>query len=712
MKSFKELVAENKRYTERVQFEVPAEYEEDASHFIGAASRAHKQGKKEFKLGDKTYPVTIKKPVTEEKYVVQFYDNDGTASKGKMSEFGTKEAAKAYIDRAKKVLKPGQGSYKMHTIQSEGYQDDLKRKIGRASDEPNTKNNYKVKIDGRDWQVFGSKQTADKAAATLRSKGKKADVFATKEDVGPVKKKKESLPFTPDPKKKPVKNSDGTTQSPMSRARALAKQGMNNMKEETLDEAMGARTKERFQAAERDLAQYAQKSGGMDKRDFMDIAKMLGQIGRVNILQSGQILSTLNRKLSNMDTDPRDKVYSIVKKHGLMESVEAEDLLAESKTPDARRMAMSQLRFIKYAADEIAEWMSDGGEMEEWYQNKLAAVHDRMKGLHAYAEGDSDEMDDDDDDVDEELNEAREDTPRKVARLILGMGVRQSAPESEILKKIPFALKKLGLQNDRLIKRSKDFQGEVIDIFRSMKEEVYESYMSESHFKVGEKVECKASGMKGKIVKVDPEEKGKYYTAKMENGKMMKYAPDELKSLQSESYHKKKMDEKAVSPEQQRIMALALKYKRGELPVAKAGEQVIKLADSMSEKDLEKFAKTKHSEMPKESRDISFSDYLSEEPKKIDYLTLMNRVKELQSHGHRIEKKDVNVGKDMMIQYVDKDGIRRKLTLTQKGQSYQNLGPVSGHDDESSPQDKPTKQEPEKKRGRGRPAGSKSGARV
>jgi hypothetical protein len=71
-----------------------------------------------------------------------------------------------------------------------------------------------------------------------------------------------------------------------------------------------------------------------------------------------------------------------------------------------------------------------------------------------------------------EMNEAREDTPRKVARLILGMGVRQSAPESEILKKIPFALKKLGLQNDKLIQRDPDFRGEVIDDFRSMKEEV------------------------------------------------------------------------------------------------------------------------------------------------------------------------------------------------------------------------------------------------
>jgi hypothetical protein len=70
-----------------------------------------------------------------------------------------------------------------------------------------------------------------------------------------------------------------------------------------------------------------------------------------------------------------------------------------------------------------------------------------------------------------ELTE-REDTAMQVAREILKMGVRQSAPENEILKRIPFALKKLGLANDKLIKRDPDFAGDVIGDFRGMKEEV------------------------------------------------------------------------------------------------------------------------------------------------------------------------------------------------------------------------------------------------
>ncbi len=60
MKTFKELMQE------KVQFEIPQHYEEDNNEFIAAASAAHRAGKKEFSLGGKTYPVTIKKPIKTE----------------------------------------------------------------------------------------------------------------------------------------------------------------------------------------------------------------------------------------------------------------------------------------------------------------------------------------------------------------------------------------------------------------------------------------------------------------------------------------------------------------------------------------------------------------------------------------------------------------------------------------------------------------------
>ena len=50
-------------------------------------------------------------------------------------------------------------------------------------------------------------------------------------------------------------------------------------------------------------------------------------------------------------------------------------------------MAMTQLHFIKYAAEEIMDAIKVGTDMEEWYQNKLTRAHLIMEGLHSYMEG-------------------------------------------------------------------------------------------------------------------------------------------------------------------------------------------------------------------------------------------------------------------------------------------------------------------------------------
>lgn len=71
--------------------------------------------------------------------------------------------------------------------------------------------------------------------------------------------------------------------------------------------------------------------------------------------------------------------------------------------------------------------------------------------------------------------------------------------------------------------------------------------LNESHFSVGDEVKCKESGMEGEVVAVDDEEKGKYYTVKREDGKTVKYAPNELE---------KELDEE-VSPE---VMKMVQKH--------------------------------------------------------------------------------------------------------------------------------------------------------
>lgn len=55
----------------------------------------------------------------------------------------------------------------------------------------------------------------------------------------------------------------------------------------------------------------------------------------------------------------------------------------------------------------------------------------------------------------------------------------------------------------------------------------------------------------------------------------------------------------ALSQQQQKIMGLALAYKRGKVPASKVSASVKDLAKSMSEKELAKYAGTKHKGLPK-----------------------------------------------------------------------------------------------------------------
>jgi len=75
-------------------------------------------------------------------------------------------------------------------------------------------------------------------------------------------------------------------------------------------------------------------------------------------------------------------------KYGTDESVEEDD--DEYDQPASRpeaEMVDNQIAFIKYAVDEIEDNVKAGGEFPEWFQNKLSGVHEIIKMLHAYMEG-------------------------------------------------------------------------------------------------------------------------------------------------------------------------------------------------------------------------------------------------------------------------------------------------------------------------------------
>ena len=65
----------------------------------------------------------------------------------------------------------------------------------------------------------------------------------------------------------------------------------------------------------------------------------------------------------------------------------------------------------------------------------------------------------------------------------------------------------------------------------------------------------------------------------------------------------RELKEKAVSKQQQKLMGLALAYKRGEAEDSEVSDTVKDLAKSMSTKELEDFASTKHKGLPQKKED-------------------------------------------------------------------------------------------------------------
>ena len=61
--------------------------------------------------------------------------------------------------------------------------------------------------------------------------------------------------------------------------------------------------------------------------------------------------------------------------------------IKENNEMEKKEMMKTQLHFIKYAADEICEYIDMGGEIEEWYQNKVSKAFADFEGLHSYMEG-------------------------------------------------------------------------------------------------------------------------------------------------------------------------------------------------------------------------------------------------------------------------------------------------------------------------------------
>ena len=123
--------------------------------------------------------------------------------------------------------------------------------------------------------------------------------------------------------------------------------------------------------------------GLVDKKDvqrLMIIMKKLDDDKELNIREKNMVVNMFQQLISIVTGD-----VSVFAKTKRAVSEAKED--NEPASPDEAGMAMSQLKFINYAADEIMEYIQEGAAFPEWFQNKLTGTYESMKDLHAFMEG-------------------------------------------------------------------------------------------------------------------------------------------------------------------------------------------------------------------------------------------------------------------------------------------------------------------------------------
>ena len=92
------------------------------------------------------------------------------------------------------------------------------------------------------------------------------------------------------------------------------KGGVQKEEVELVSEARGID----FFKVSQELSNYGKKHGGIDKKDFMKVSQLVREIGKnSNINKQGQYFKQLSKYVHDMDTDPRDGVLQIMKKHGM-----------------------------------------------------------------------------------------------------------------------------------------------------------------------------------------------------------------------------------------------------------------------------------------------------------------------------------------------------------------------------------------------------------
>jgi len=161
----------------------------------------------------------------------------------------------------------------------------------------------------------------------------------------------------------------------------LKKKGIDVNKQHSSNVKDAAAAKKRASAASKDHTAFRKKYPNVkfDEKVEDNITELTAAEKKLvnQMYDKKGNLTPLGKKVMNHGKKPGDKNY--------IESVNEEDDAPAS--PDEAGMAMDQAKFIGYVADEIMEYIQGNNEFPEWMQNKLSALHEKAKDMHAVMAG-------------------------------------------------------------------------------------------------------------------------------------------------------------------------------------------------------------------------------------------------------------------------------------------------------------------------------------
>lgn len=102
----------------------------------------------------------------------------------------------------------------------------------------------------------------------------------------------------------------------------------------------------------------------------------LGHISAIqNMMAKEREAQAAKKKKANSDNKKDQKNMSIKVKEAKEDD--------EPASSDEASMALKQLEFIEYAAEEMMDHIKSGKAFPEWFQNKLSKAHGEIEGLHS-----------------------------------------------------------------------------------------------------------------------------------------------------------------------------------------------------------------------------------------------------------------------------------------------------------------------------------------